>query len=77
MNSFVQKKKQRKWTCITPDNKTNKKIDYIILNNTHIVSDVTNLNSSNINSDRRFLRAKIQNKEIKKQFYNKIKLTLN
>lgn len=55
INSFVDKKKQRKWTWMSPDTNMKNKINYIRLSDKTIVQDVTTLNTFNLNSDHRFV----------------------
>lgn len=58
MNTFYQKKLQRKCTQESPDGNTKNEIDFIITNKRHMVKDVTMLNNILI-SDYRMVRAKI------------------
>lgn len=76
LNTFFEKPKQRKWTWISPDEKTKNEIDYILSNKNNICTDVTVLNKFYTGSDHRLVRAKIKinmrterNKLIKQERY--------
>lgn len=60
MNSFFDKKPQRKWTWISPDGNTKNEIDLIITNKKEIIKDVEVLNRFSIGSDHRLIRAKVR-----------------
>lgn len=59
MNSFFQKRKNRKWTWRSPDGRTKNEIDFIITNKKYIVKDVSVLNQLTTGSDHRMVRAKV------------------
>lgn len=67
MNSFFQKKPQRKWTWASPDGITKNEIDLITSNRRNIVRDVTVLNRISIGSDHRLVRALIELKPNKER----------
>ncbi|XP_047533375.1 uncharacterized protein LOC125068313 [Vanessa atalanta] len=56
MNSFFEKKPQRKWTWRSPNNVTRNEIDFIISNKRHIFRDVSVINRFNTGSDHRLVR---------------------
>ena len=56
MNSFFQKKPQRRWTWRSPDAVTKNEIDFIMTDNRHIFRDVSVINRFNTGSDHRLLR---------------------
>lgn len=56
MNSFFQKKPQRKWTWRHPDGVTKNEIDFIMTNRRYIFKDVTVINRFNTGSDHRLVR---------------------
>lgn len=59
MNSFFDKKPQRKWTWISPDGTTKNEIDFITTNKKETVQDIAVLNSFSIGSDHRMVRARV------------------
>ena len=60
MNTFYQKKANRKWTWISPNKESKNEIDFILSSNKSIINDVSVLNSIGVGSDHRIVRAKIQ-----------------
>ncbi len=40
VNSFYKKRKNKKWTWLSPDGNTKNEIDYFIVNDLRIVSDI-------------------------------------
>ncbi|CAG9840644.1 unnamed protein product [Diabrotica balteata] len=71
MNSFFNKKPQRKWTWIIPNGNTKNEIDYILTTEKTIIKDVTVLNRFSTGSDHRLVRAKLR---INSQFETKKKI---
>lgn len=59
MNTFFQKRSNRKWTWLSPNGKTRNEIDYILASHKHIIHDVSTLNQFDIGSDHRLVRAKV------------------
>lgn len=59
MNTFFKKPLSRRWTWVSPNQKTKNEIDYIISNKKYIVTDVTVLNRFDLGSDHRLVRAKV------------------
>ena len=59
MNSFFEKKAQRRWTWISPNSQTKNEIDFVLSDTPSIFTDVSVLNSFNTGSDHRLLRAHI------------------
>ncbi|CAH2097258.1 unnamed protein product [Euphydryas editha] len=59
MNSFFQKKPQRRWTWQSPDTVTRNEIDFIIADKMHIFRDVSVVNRFNTGSDHRLLRGSL------------------
>lgn len=57
MNTFFQKKSQRKWTWKSPGDTVRNKIDYILSSDKDICTDVSVLNRFNSGSDHRLVRA--------------------
>lgn len=57
-NTFFNKKPSRKWTWLSPDNKTKNEIDYFLTSQKRLTQDVSVLNLS-FGSDHRIVRAKI------------------
>lgn len=57
MNTFFKKKENRKWTWISPDLKTKNEIDFIMINNPKLITNVEILNNIQFPSDHRPLRA--------------------
>ncbi|KAG5334609.1 CFDP2 protein, partial [Acromyrmex charruanus] len=57
MNTFFQKKPQKKWTWRSPDVTVKNEINYIFSSNKNICSDVFVLNRSDTGSDHRLVRA--------------------
>lgn len=60
LNTFFQKKDQRKWTWRSPDGRVKNEIDFILSNNKNICRDTSVLNRFNTGSDHRLVRADIQ-----------------
>ena len=56
MNSFFEKKPQRKWTWQSPDNVTRNEIDFIMTDKRHIFRDVSVISRFNTGSDHRLVR---------------------
>ncbi|KAL0832528.1 hypothetical protein ABMA28_000739 [Loxostege sticticalis] len=59
MNTFFQKKDNRKWTWVSPGGNTKNQIDYILVNKKQITTDVSVLNKVNIGSNHRLVRARM------------------
>ena len=59
MNTFFQKKANRKWTWKGPNGITKNEIDFILTNRSDIVKDVTVLNKVNVGSDHRMVRSRL------------------
>lgn len=57
LNSFYQKKPQRRWTWQSPNATTRNEIDYMLSPHQTVVTDVTVLNNFNAGSDHRLVRA--------------------
>ena len=55
MNTLFQKKIERRWTWRSPDGKTKNEIDYIMIDNPNMITDVRVINRINIGSDHRML----------------------
>ncbi|KAA5655622.1 hypothetical protein F3G64_34785, partial [Pseudomonas aeruginosa] len=56
MNSFFEKKPQRKWTWLSPDTVTKNEIDFIMTDKKHIFRDVSVISRFNTGSDHRLVR---------------------
>lgn len=68
MNSFFDKRPERKWTWISPNGKVKNEIDYILTDKKISIQDVTVLNSFNTGSDHRFVRAALTiNKQLERR----------
>lgn len=65
MNTFFKKRKQDRWTWISPDKRTKNEIDYILTNDHRIIIDVHVINLK-FNTDHRLLRGIIKLKKPKK-----------
>ena len=59
MNTQFQKKAGRRWTWRSPDGQTKNEIDYIMIDNPSMVTDVTVINRINIGSDHRMVMGSI------------------
>lgn len=57
MNTYFKKKQQRRWTWVSPDNKTKNEIDYILCNKPKQITNVEVLNKLSFPSDHRLLRS--------------------
>ena len=55
MNTQFQKKAGRRWTWRSPDGNTKNEIDYIMIDKSSMVTDVTVINRVNIGSDHRMV----------------------
>jgi len=60
MNTFFQKKSQRRWTWKSPDGTARNEIDYILSSSKNICTDVSVLNRFDTGSDHRLVRACFQ-----------------
>ncbi|XP_033113686.1 craniofacial development protein 2-like [Anneissia japonica] len=60
MNTFFQKKPNRKWTWKSPNGDTKNKIDFILASNHEIVKDISVLAQFDTGSDHRLVRATIK-----------------
>lgn len=60
MNTFFEKKLNRKWTWKSPDGATKNEIDFIISNCKRIIQDVSVLNNFTTGSDHRLIRARVK-----------------
>ncbi|KAL0831750.1 hypothetical protein ABMA28_001292 [Loxostege sticticalis] len=66
MNTFFKKKQSRRWTWISPDQKTKNEIDFIMCNKPSKITNVEVLNKVSFPSDHRLLRASFFLKNPKK-----------
>lgn len=57
MNTFFEKKANRRWTWISPNKTTKNEIDFILTDKPRSVTDVSVLNKFNTGSDHRLVRA--------------------
>ena len=60
INTYFNKRPNRKWTWISPDNKTKNEIDFIMSNTPKLVTNYEVLNLLKFPSDHRLLRATLQ-----------------
>lgn len=58
-NTFYKKKKSRKWTWDSPDDKTKNEIDYMLVNDLKIVKDVEVVRKFKFPSDHRPVNMKV------------------
>lgn len=70
MNSFYNKKKNRKWTWIAPGGKVKNEIDFIITNKPKLFMDVSVINQFNFDTDHRLVRGKIYGTQTKQPRWN-------
>lgn len=59
MNSFYRKPPQRKWTWRSPDGATKNEINYVLVSDKRMCTDVSVLNRFSTGSDHRLVRAKV------------------
>ncbi len=59
-NTFFKKRRNRKWTRQLPDNLTRNEIDWFVIDDLHIVSDVSRYDSFGFISDDRAILMKIE-----------------
>lgn len=60
MNTFFQKKENKKWTWRSPNGEIKNEIDFIMANDKRIFKDVTVINRFNTGSDHRLVRGEIK-----------------
>lgn len=60
VNTFFQKRSERKWTWIAPIRRTKNEIDHFLINNKEIVKDVSILSRFEFPSDHRIGRGSLQ-----------------
>jgi hypothetical protein len=60
MNTFFKKRKEKKWTWISPDGNTKNEIDFILSSHRCIIQNVDTLNSFTTGSDHRLIRADVK-----------------
>lgn len=60
LNSLYKKRKERKWTWISPDGRYKNEIDFILTNRSTSFDDCSTLNNINFNSNHRMVRAKLR-----------------
>ncbi|XP_042857719.1 uncharacterized protein LOC122244004 [Penaeus japonicus] len=85
MNTFYNKKQNRRWTWHSPDFETLNEIDHILIDKSNIVKNVEVINRIGIGSDHRMVRCRVQVDakqerqkllRIPEQFKNEFKLDL-
>ncbi|CAK1591052.1 unnamed protein product [Parnassius mnemosyne] len=59
MNSYYNRKHNRKWTWVSPDGKTKNEIDYILTNKPRVFLNIDVVNQLNYNTDHRMLRGQM------------------
>lgn len=57
MNSFFKKKENRRWTWLSPDQKTKNEIDFIMINHHELMTNIDVLSKFKFPSDHRLVRA--------------------
>lgn len=60
MNSFFKKKENRRWTWLSPDQKTKNEIDFIMINHHKLITNIEVLSKFNFSSDHRLVRATLR-----------------
>lgn len=66
MNTFFKKKASRKWTWLSPNQKTKNEIDFIMTNSPRLITNFEVLTHITFASDHKLLRATFVLKEVKK-----------
>lgn len=70
MNSYYNKKINRKWTWVSPNGMIRNEIDYIVTNRPRLFSNIEVVNKFNYNTDHRLLRGHLYSRELKKSRKN-------